>query len=72
MTDARPTSAVKAQVTITLDFERLRAGLGPGIDGHGTPLTAATVRRMCCDAALIPAVLGSATPPSSTGGEPDG
>ncbi|MCA0438476.1 MAG: HNH endonuclease [Actinobacteria bacterium] len=59
MTDARPTSAVKAQVTITLDFERLRAGLGPGIDGHGTPLTAATVRRMCCDAALIPAVLGS-------------
>ncbi|QQS01664.1 MAG: DUF222 domain-containing protein [Austwickia sp.] len=58
LADVRPTSAVKAQVTITMDYDRLRAGLGPGADGHGTPLTAATVRRMCCDAALIPAVLG--------------
>ena len=43
--------------------ETVREGLGGeqgyGLDGHGNPLTAATVRRMCCDAAIIPAVLGT-------------
>ena len=55
--DVRPASAVKAQVTVTMEYEKLRARLGAGFDGHGTPLTGATVRRLCCAASLIPAVL---------------
>ncbi|MCA0438368.1 MAG: HNH endonuclease [Actinobacteria bacterium] len=35
------------------------AGRGYGLDGHGTPLTPATVRRLACDARIIPAVLGT-------------
>jgi hypothetical protein len=36
-----------------------RRGRGYGVDGHGNPLTPATIRRLACDALLIPAVLGS-------------
>ncbi|MCO5308198.1 MAG: HNH endonuclease [Austwickia sp.] len=35
------------------------AGRGYGLDGFGTPLTPATVRRLACDARIIPAVLGT-------------
>jgi Domain of unknown function (DUF222)/HNH endonuclease len=35
------------------------AGVGVGVTGDGTELSAATVRRLACDAELIPAVLGS-------------
>lgn len=59
LSEVRSATAVKAQVTITMDLDRLNAGFGAGTDGHGTALTAATIRRMCCDAALIPAVLGA-------------
>lgn len=59
---ARPVSASRAQVVVTIGLEALRSELtsrGYGVDGHGNPLTAATVRRMCCHAGITPAVLDS-------------
>ena len=32
---------------------------GYGLDGHGNPLTPTTIRRLACDALLIPAILGT-------------
>lgn len=70
----RPVSAAKAQITVTMDYDRLTTRLGDdlsgggerscggrgyGVDGHGTPLTPSTVRRLACDAQLIPAVLAA-------------
>lgn len=62
--DAHPTgcaaskSAPPGQATAasdTADPTGLARGRGYGLDGHGTP---STVRRLACDAHLIPAVLG--------------
>ena len=72
-TDSLPRDhAVRARVVVTVDYDDLRAQVGqaqadpasvgqPGEGrlGPGTPLSAATVRRMACDAEIIPAVLGS-------------
>ncbi|MEO7351667.1 MAG: DUF222 domain-containing protein, partial [Marmoricola sp.] len=47
------------RVTITMDLDDLRDQSGHGTTETGEDLSAATVRRMCCDADLIPVVLGS-------------
>jgi hypothetical protein len=45
---------------ITTDLETLKSGLGVGtVAGDGSVLPAGTVRRLACDAKVIPAVLGS-------------
>jgi hypothetical protein len=36
----------------------LGVGVGVGVAGDGTDLSAATIRRLACDAEIIPAVLG--------------
>jgi hypothetical protein len=36
----------------------LGVGVGVGVAGDGTDLSAATIRRLACDAKIIPAVLG--------------
>ena len=56
-------------LTITIDLEALRTGLGsgdvvgastvPGEDASGGRITAAEVRRLACNAKIIPAVLNS-------------
>ena len=56
----------KTTLLLTMDWESLRDGLGAattlgGLDA-GTHLAPETVRRLCCDASVIPVVLG-------TGGE---
>ena len=59
LTHARPTSAAKAQVIVTMRLSGLVSGLGFGADAAGLPLPPSAVRRLCCDADIIPAVLGT-------------
>ena len=52
----------KTTLLLTMDWESLRDGLGAattlgGLDA-GTHLAPETVRRLCCDASVIPVVLG--------------
>jgi hypothetical protein len=46
-------------VTITIDLEALRRGLGVATTDTGEVITAAEARRLACTAGLLPAVLGS-------------
>ncbi|WP_168582671.1 HNH endonuclease signature motif containing protein [Gephyromycinifex aptenodytis] len=55
----RPTSPVRAQVVLTMAYDDLAAGLRAGTTGFDQPLPAASVRRLACDAGIIPAVLGT-------------
>jgi hypothetical protein len=53
----------KTTLVLTMDWESLKAGLGAattlgGLDA-GTHLAPETVRRLCCDGAVIPVVLGT-------------
>ncbi len=48
-------------LTVTISLDDLVRGAGPGfIDATGEPLHPETVRRMACDAGVIPVVLGGA------------
>lgn len=49
----------RAQVVLTMAYADLADGVGVGVTGHEQPLPAATVRRLACDAGMIPAVLGA-------------
>ncbi|MET7373382.1 HNH endonuclease signature motif containing protein [Micromonospora arida] len=49
-----------AQIVITTTYDALTAQLGTGTLDTGLPLTPETVRRLACDATLLPAVLGGA------------
>lgn len=58
----------KATVVVRLDLDALREGLGhASIDGIDQPISAATARRLCADAELIPAVLGGESIPLDLG-----
>ncbi|MCM3515433.1 HNH endonuclease signature motif containing protein [Nocardioides sp. P86] len=62
-TDAVPGShGERARVSVTIPWEQLRDAAGATRGGEtddGLTLSAGTVRRMACDATVIPAVLGS-------------
>ena len=47
------------RVTVTMDFTDLRDQSGYGTTETGEQLTAAALRRICCEAEVIPAVLGT-------------
>lgn len=47
------------RVSVTIDWESLRTGTGPATTDDGLDLTATAVRRLACDADLIPVVLGT-------------
>ncbi|MEU4528877.1 DUF222 domain-containing protein [Micromonospora ureilytica] len=47
-----------AQVVVTTSFETLAQRLGAGTLDTGLHLTPETIRRLACDAAILPAVLG--------------
>ncbi|MET8231574.1 DUF222 domain-containing protein [Micromonospora sp. NPDC005298] len=49
-----------AQVVVTTDYDTLTRQLGAGALDTGLPLTPEAVRRLACDAAILPAVLGGA------------
>ncbi len=48
----------KAAVVVTMDYQDLKGLTGAGTTLTGDLLAPETVRRMACDAAIIPAVLG--------------
>lgn len=62
-TDSLPHAhGASARITVTTSYEDLLDGVvaaGGGLLPTGDPLSAAAVRRLACDAEIIPAVLGS-------------
>ncbi|MBW8750671.1 MAG: DUF222 domain-containing protein, partial [Propionibacteriales bacterium] len=48
------------RVTVLMGYDQLRSGLGPALTETGETLSGTAVRRLSCDADLIPAVLGGA------------
>ena len=63
-----------AELLVLIDLETLRTGLHEASiceTYDGQPLPPATVRRLACDADIIPIVLGTATAESSTSAEPN-
>jgi hypothetical protein len=50
----------KPRVTVTVTLDDLRTGLGAATLDTGDTVSVSAVRRMACDAEIIPAVLGSA------------
>jgi len=49
----------RPRVVVTVDYAKLVAdAAGAGLIGEGEPLSAGDLRRLCCDADLLPAVLG--------------
>jgi hypothetical protein len=57
----------KAQVVITMRLDQLRSRVGSGLLDTGDALSPATVRRLACDAGLVPAVLGTDGQPLDLG-----
>jgi len=48
----------RPQITVTVDFDALRQALGAGTLDTGEFLSASVVRRLACDARILPVVLG--------------
>jgi hypothetical protein len=46
------------RVIVTIPWENLKAGVGVGILGDGTRISVGEVRRLACNAGIMPAVLG--------------
>ncbi|WP_425553417.1 DUF222 domain-containing protein [Kribbella hippodromi] len=64
-----PGFGAKANITVTIDLADLKSATANAI-GHpvyGDPLSAATIRRLACDANIIPIVLGSNSEPLDVG-----
>lgn len=50
--------AVEPRIVVTVDFHKLRnEAAGAGVVGDGRPLSAGELRRLCCDAGILPVVL---------------
>jgi len=60
---------IKPHITVTIDLEDLKDSTGSGELVHGDFLPAATVRRLACDAGVIPLVLGLNSEPLDVGTE---
>jgi uncharacterized protein DUF222/HNH endonuclease len=57
----------RPHLTVTLDLDTLRNQTGPAIAEGGAPLRPGAVRRLACDAAVIPAVLDGDSVPLDLG-----
>lgn len=53
------TAGSGTKLVITMDFDKLREGVGSGTLPDGEQVSASQVRRLACEADLIPAVLGA-------------
>ncbi|MEV6287757.1 DUF222 domain-containing protein [Kribbella sp. NPDC051770] len=60
---------IKPHVTVTIDLADLQSSTGTGTSASGAVLSAAAVRRLACDAGVIPLVLGSNSEPLDVGTE---
>lgn len=65
--DCPTTAGEPPHLSVTLDWDALRTGLGAATLDYGTPLSAADARRWACDAKIIPLVLGGASEPLDVG-----
>ncbi|MGH3976196.1 MAG: DUF222 domain-containing protein, partial [Pseudonocardiaceae bacterium] len=54
-------------LTVTIDWDALRTGLGSATLDYGQLISASDARRMACDCKLIPVVLGSDSEPLDVG-----
>jgi hypothetical protein len=54
-------------LSVTLDWEVLRTGLGSATLDYGTHLSASEARRWACEAKIIPVMLGGASEPLDVG-----
>lgn len=57
-TDLPTHNGQRPHVAITVDWDLARHQVGTGVTDHGVTLSPGTVRRLLCDAAVTPAVLG--------------
>ena len=55
------------QLVITIDYAKLRDEVGVGVLDTGEALSPGTVRRLACDAQIIPAILGGDSVPLDLG-----
>ena len=63
-----PTTAGEPpHLSVTINWDTLRTGLGAATLDYGTPLSAADARRWACDAKIIPIILGGASEPLDVG-----
>ncbi|MFF0340357.1 DUF222 domain-containing protein [Kribbella sp. NPDC004875] len=64
-----PGFGAKANITVTIDFEDLRSATADASGDlvYGDGLSVAAIRRMACDANIIPLVLGSNSEPLDVG-----
>jgi hypothetical protein len=67
--DVVPGFGAKANITVTIDFEDLKAATADAIGQtvYTDGLSAAAIRRLACDANIIPLVLGSNSEPLDVG-----
>ncbi|GAA1509480.1 hypothetical protein GCM10009741_02990 [Kribbella lupini] len=68
-TAAPPHGGIKPHVTVTIGLDALTTGTGTGSLASGATLSAATVRRIACDAGVIPMILGTNSEPLDVGTE---
>ncbi|MBV9161859.1 MAG: DUF222 domain-containing protein [Pseudonocardiales bacterium] len=61
------TSGEPPHVTVTIDWDALRTGLGAATLDYGQLISAGDARRLSCDCKLIPVVLGSDSEPLDVG-----
>jgi hypothetical protein len=62
------TGAPSGRVLVLLDYGKLATGAaGAGVLPDGQPLAAGELRRVCCDAELVPVVLGGSSAPLDVG-----
>jgi hypothetical protein len=67
--DVVPGFGAKANITVTIDLQDLKAATADAIGDtvYSSGLSAATIRRLACDANVIPIVLGSNSEPLDVG-----
>lgn len=64
--DCPSTAGEPPHLTVTIDWDALRTGLGVATLDYGTRLSAAQARQRACDAKIIPVVLGGHPNPSTS------
>jgi hypothetical protein len=60
---------IKPHLTVTIDLEDLKSATGTGVLASGETLSAGAVRRVACDAGIIPMILGTNSEPLDVGTE---
>jgi Domain of unknown function (DUF222)/HNH endonuclease len=63
----RGTGGEKPTLIVTVDDEAMRDGIGYGTLPDGTPIPSAAVRRLACDARIIPVLYGTKSCPLDIG-----